>query len=40
MLLFLSTGFIFGSGITLAISFLYFKYNIFEPYKKTILNGI
>jgi len=30
-----ATGFILGAGITLALSYLYFKYRIFEPYKRT-----
>ena len=35
MLIPYATGFLLGSGMTLAISFLYFKYKIYEPYKKT-----
>ncbi len=40
MLLLLSTGFILGSGITLALSYLYFKYKIFEPYKTAVTETI
>ena len=35
MLLPYATGFVLGSGITLALSYLYFKYKIFVPYKMT-----
>jgi len=40
MLQLLSTRFIFGSGITLAISFFYFKYKIFEPYEKAVTQAM
>ncbi len=40
MLLLLSTGFILGSGITLALSYLYFKYKIFEPYNTAVTETI
>ena len=30
-----ATGFLLGASVTLAISYLYFKYKIFEPYKRT-----
>ena len=36
----ISTGFILGSGITLALSYLYFKYKIFEPYSMAIMETI
>jgi len=29
------TGILLGSGITVVLSYLYFKYKIFEPYKRT-----
>ncbi len=35
MLLPYATGFFLGSGLTPALSYLYFKYKIFEPYKMT-----
>ena len=35
MLLLYATGFILGSGITLTLTYRYFKYKIFEPYKRT-----
>jgi len=31
----IATGFLLGSRITLALSYLYFKYKIFVPYKMT-----
>ena len=36
----ISTGFILGSGITLTLSYLYFKYKIFEPYNTAIMETI
>lgn len=35
MLIPYATGFILGSGITLVLYYLYFKYKIYEPYKRT-----
>jgi len=40
MLLPYATAFILGSGITLALSYLYFKYKIFEPYKTAVTETI
>ncbi len=36
----ISSGFILGSGITLTLSYLYFKYKIFEPYNTAIMETI
>ena len=36
----ISTGFILGSGITLALSYLYFKYKIFQPYNSAVTETI
>lgn len=35
MLIPYTTGFILGSGITMALYYLYFKYKIYNPYKRT-----
>ena len=40
MLLLLSTGFILGSGITMALCYLWFKYKFFKPYEKAVTQAL
>jgi len=35
-----SAGFVLGSGITMALCYLWFKYKVFEPYEKAVTQAM
>lgn len=36
----ISTGFILGSGVTMALCYLWFKYKVFKPYEKAVTQAL